>query len=432
VASAACAGAAAALRLPGAPALVAQGSVQGRPGDRAGLSRTSGARRRPVLATSADEKLAMQPWSPGPVLVQSGVARRVQSQLKHDPLLLMFDATVKEELAKFSSQREKEAGLRHYSPPGAVGEATMMLTLRRQIMRVKRVERRAAVAELLYLMVCSRFKLLDVHFLPSMRPHIAGSRVTSIQAEGRQWGLTDIYSLEALELVRDHLLRMLDSSRMATREAGAMRLALFQAGQTYAMSMLFGYYLRRMDARYQMDKLVGALGKPVAAPERPPSEAPATKRRRPVPDWMDPHWTKGEVRVEQSLADYIKGFGAEELRTIRTVASAEAQAAMEAQVYALFGNLKELKLQLLGVVGRVSSNEELAQKIRGAIDSERVDSVRLTGEDFRRLVLESVAFGSLLCDSEMEANTVYELTAPKSPPSGSANNEGGFGGAFGR
>jgi len=146
-----------------------------------------------------------------------------------------------------------------------------------------------------------------------------------------------------------------------------------------------------------------------------------------VPDWMDPHWTKGEVRVEQSLADYIKGFGREELQEIRTVASAEAQAAMEAQVYALFGNLKELKLQLFGTIGRVSSNEELAQKIRDAIGSQQVDSVRLTPEDFRRLVLEAVAFGSLLCDSEMEANTVYELSVSK-PPSGTAN-EGGFGGS---
>lgn len=354
--------------------------------------------------------------------------------MKHDPLLLMFDATVKEELAKFSSQREKEAGLRHYAAPGALGEATMMLSLRRQIVRVKRVERREAVAELLYLMVCSRFKLLDVHFMQSMRPHMVG-KISTIQAEGRQWGLTDIYSLEALELVRDHLLRMLDSSRLAMREAGAMRLALFQAGQTYAMSMLFGYYLRRMDARYQMDKLIGTLGKPVAAPEPQPGEkeeeeAPATRHRRPVPDWMDPHWTKGEVRVEQSLADYIKGFGREELRKIRTVASAEAQAAMEAQVYALFGNLKELKLQLFGTIGRVSSNEELAQKIRDAIDSQQVDSVRLTPEDFRRLVLEAVAFGSLLCDSEMEANTVYELSG-STPPSGTVN-ERGLGGAFGR
>merc|ERR1719221_516495 len=159
-----------------------------------------------------------------------------------------------------------------------------------------------------------------------------------------------------------------------------------------------------MDARYQMDKLIGALGKPVAS-GRPSAEG-------------------------QSLADYIKGFGREELQKIRTVASAEAQAAMEAQVYTLFGNLKELKLQLFGAVGRVSSNEELAQKIRAAVDSQQVDSVSLTGEDFRRLVLEAVAFGSLLCDSEMEANTVYELSGPKTP-SGTVN-QGGLGGAFGR
>jgi len=85
------------------------------------------------------------------------------------------------------------------------------------------MERRRAVSELLYLMACSRFKLLDVPLMQPLRPGVLG---TEPKADDRLWGLTDIYSLEALELVRDHLLRMLDSTRLATRQAGALRLSL--------------------------------------------------------------------------------------------------------------------------------------------------------------------------------------------------------------
>lgn len=79
-------------------------------------------------------------------------------------------------------------------------------------------------------------------------------------------GLTDIYSIDALTLVRDHLFSIIGVSGAGASVSGSspmasvVQIALFQAGQVYAMSALFGYYVRRVDARYQLDKLAGSFG----------------------------------------------------------------------------------------------------------------------------------------------------------------------------
>merc|ERR1719188_960487 len=129
-------------------------------------------------------------------------------------MLLMFDSTVKEELKIFSKQREREVDLNYYKPPGAVSEAKMMVSLRRQVLKVQRRDRGQAVAELLYLMVCSRFKHLNVPLLTPLR--LASDSELTSEADDRLWGLTDIYSVEALETVRDHLLRTFANAKTAS------------------------------------------------------------------------------------------------------------------------------------------------------------------------------------------------------------------------
>merc|ERR1711957_652646 len=92
-----------------------------------------------------------------------------------------------------------------------------------------------------------------------------------------------------------------------------------------------------------------------------------------------------------------------------TIASVEAQMAMEAQVLALYGDLRVLKETLVQEVGMVRSNEEATQKLQKAIEENKVESIRITSDDLRRVVLESVAFGSLLYESEKSADNIYEL-----------------------
>merc|ERR1712113_1239270 len=119
-----------------------------------------------------------------------------------------------------------------------------------------------------------------------------------------------------------------------------------------------------------------------------------------------------------SLQDYIKSFGPEEVQRMTTIASVEAQMAMESQVTALFGDMRVLKGKLVDALGIVGSNEEATQKLEQAIQRRDVESLRITSDDLRRLVLEAAAYGAMLYDSEKQVDTVYELTPSSSRPLG--------------
>eukprot|EP00434_Breviolum_minutum_P038393 symbB.v1.2.034055.t1/scaffold4328.1/size41134/2 len=258
------------------------------------------------------------------------------------------------------------------------------LVLRRRIEEVKMNDRVRAVTELLYLKVCRKFQQLQAQGGDVRFGNIDLKALTS-----------DIYSQDALELVREHLFRIIGQQGNPSLAGGmgVVQIALFQAGQVYAMSAMFGYYLRRVDQRYQLEKLAGNFG---AWGE----EAPETPNN-PFPE---------DQGAADSLKGYIESFGADEVQSMWSVTSVEAQMAMESQVTALFGDLRTLKDKLVNALGMVSSPEEATAKLEQAIKSKEVESLRLTSDDLRRLVLEAVAYGSLLNDSEKQFDSVYELT----------------------
>lgn len=343
-------------------------------------------------------------WCPGPAIVRSEPARRALMQLKYDPMLLLFDATVKEELALIQQQKQRDERPGH-SPPGAVSEARDMLMLRRRILDVRQKDRLYAVAELTYLLVSSMFKHLEVPFIPPVK---FGGDVR-FSADGDQLrGLTELYSLDALELVRDYLYNLINAQARDPARGGSLLIALFQAGQVYAMSALFGYHLRGADTRYQLEKLMWSFGDSKQRLRN--SHDGPRPRRRAAPRWMELAWAKGEERADLSLKDYIASFGQEELQHIRSMASREAQVAMELQVAAVFGDLRKLKEKLLWAVGKPKSDADASAKLQAAILTGKVESIRISATDLRRLILEAVGFGSALYDSEREVGTVFDLT----------------------
>merc|ERR1740129_1270449 len=105
------------------------------------------------------------------------------------------------------------------------------------------------------------------------------------------------------------------------------------------------------------------------------------------------------------------------------IASVEAQMSMETQVTALFGDLRVLKEKLVNSLGVVTSNEEATQKLEQALQQGEVESLRITSDDLRRLVLEAVAFGALLNDQEKQVDTIYELTPSSTRPLGALTGD---------
>ncbi len=78
-----------------------------------------------------------------------------------------------------------------------------------------------------------------------------------------------MHSAEALELVREHLAGVLGNGGGGPGEGDSggaqpfsntlVRMSKLQAAQVYAASLMFGYFLRRVDARFQLERTLGTL-----------------------------------------------------------------------------------------------------------------------------------------------------------------------------
>jgi len=342
--------------------------------------------KRPARAASRLQLRAtgneVDKWRFGPADVYTGPAQKAAYLLQQNPEL--FNAAVEEELEKLNEQKEEAKQQDETAGEKVEKDA---LVLRQRVKEVRERDRMRTAMELLYLQVCNRFLKLQVPLIPPLKDggDIRFGGNVNLQ------GLTDIYSQEAVALVKEHLFGIIAQGN-PFGPTSVVQIALFQCGQVYAMSSLFGYYVRRVDARFQLEKLAGAFG----AWGDESSEPKAVKL--------------SDETVAQSLREYVTTFGPEELNRMRSIATVEAQMAMETQVSSLFGDLRVLKNKLLEAVGMVMSQEEATEKLQKAIEEKKVESIRITTDDLRRLVLEAVAFGALLYESEKDADTFYELT----------------------
>lgn len=341
-----------------------------------------------AVALHASSEVLPEKWRAGPAEIYSGIGQKAMYLLKENPML--FDAALEEEFENLQTLKEQEENQKR-ALETTTKEDT--LALRKRMDEVRSAERMRVVTELLYLKVCRRFMQLQVPLIPPLKGG-GDIKFGNIDLKGLT---TDIYSKDALELVRDHLFRIIGQQGSPSFMGGMaiVQIALFQAGQVYAMSAMFGYYLRRVDARFQLEKLAGNFG---AWGDKTPVDVDA---KNPYAQDKD---------AANSLKGYISSFGPGEVQRMWSITSVEAQMTMESQVTALFGDLRILKEKLVNALGAVSSPEEATKKLEQAIQKEEVESLRFTSDDLRRLVLEAVAYGALLNDSEKQVDSLYELT----------------------
>jgi len=312
--------------------------------------------------------------------------------MKENPMLV--DDAVEGELERLSEE-QREAERAEELQTGK--EKTDALVLQKRVREVQASERRLAVAELMYVVVCRQLQKLGA---PPVKAMKEGGWI-SLGSFDIQSLTTDIYSADALEMVKDHLFKAIitqgapgepvefDSPAYGNQIAG---IALFTCAQMYAMSILFGYFLRSVDKRFQLEKMMGSLASGTGLPDFGDEDA-------------------GEKN--KSLKEYIEAFDPTRLQQ-ESLLTAEAQLATEAQVMALFGDLKKLQEQLMETLGPpdpLLTQDDIAKKVQEAIQMGKVPSLKISVADLRRVVLEAVAFGALLKDSEANVEgAAYELT----------------------
>jgi hypothetical protein len=306
-------------------------------------------------------------WKAGPANVYSGQARMASELLKEDPGL--FDASIDNLLENMSERREK-------------GDVQQKGSAR-------------VVTELLYLKVSSMFKKLQIPLIPTLQ----GVGEVNFNPVDFKSLTKNVYSGDAMELVREHLSRIIEQSSGQNAASdlfmdgkAILSMPLFEASQVYVISCLFGYSLRNADQRFQLEKLAGSMGAGHGA-----------------------NTLEEDKNSAQSLMKYISLFGPEDMQRILSISSVQARSVMELQVGALFGNLSVLKAKFAKALEEIFSSEQSHKSLMQAFKDNEVESISMTHDDLTRLVLEAVAFGSLLNDAEKQIHNVYELTPQRSP-----------------
>lgn len=405
-------------------------------------------------AQNEDQQLSMAAAKP-----KSPVGDMLAYYLKAQPHL--FKDAIAEQFTRLKEQREAEAQQSQEADKGskkpqAADKSEMVLYRRMQ--DLKKNEQQATLEDLMYASVLEKFLELGLQMLPRMDSVL--DTPTNIKA------LTEgLHSKEALEHVREHVKSCLGPAAGAFSNT-MLKMSKLQGAQVYAQSIMFGYFIRRVDKRFQLEKSVGSLldqesvnrlerlfnaadqMQEGADPDAPSSSSSSGDSSRTVMDLTsdaespaapsNPITEDGiggrEIipaapKKASRLREYIEKFDQTTLLEMSRMLSQESVAIVETQTSALFGDIRKLQEQMQNAVGQdISSYEELMTRVQQLVSDGSVESLVISVGTQRRAVLEAVAFGTFLRDVEEHVGDEYSLLTPaRVPPYGRGDGGGGGG-----
>ncbi|KAL9241949.1 hypothetical protein vseg_016000 [Gypsophila vaccaria] len=326
-----------------------------------------------------------------PLQLESPVGQFLSQILLSHPHLL--PAAVDQQLEQLKTDLEAD---KSKEEPSASGTE---LVLYRRIAEVKANERRKAIEEILYTLVVQKFMAANISLIPSISS-------SSTDPTGRVdiWPsvngkLEQVHSPEAYEMILNHLTLIL-GNRLEDSTSVA-QISKLRVGQVYAASVMYGYFLRRVDQRFQLEKAMKVLPERTAESENEVIEhgiiedvsPTAAKDSAPynhaqshpeVSSWaggVSPGGFGQELKPSR-LRSYVMGFDSETLARYATIRSKSAVTIIEKHTEALFGK------------------PEVVLTPQGTIDPSRDELIKIGFGGLKRLVLEAVTFGSFLWDVE--------------------------------
>lgn len=300
------------------------------------------------------------------------------------------------------------------------------LVLYRRMAEVKRMEQMLAIEDLMYICILEKFQEIGVDMLPRVEPIEESTATLRALTEG-------VHSREAIDMVKEHVLAVLGPASMAFSNT-MIKMSKLQAAQVYAASIMFGYFLRRVDKRFQLAKQLGVLPDTredaVARLERLFAQADEVEASadpdsaQPVePQDPDQPSTSGGSggaaaagsgsglvrRPKSALRRYVESFDQETMLQMARLVTVESAQLTERQTQALFGDIKALQRDMQEAVGQdAGSMEEIMARVQQAVADGKVESVVMTVGTQRRAVLEAVAYGCFLRDVESWVDGEWE------------------------
>ncbi|PQP95480.1 UV-B-induced protein [Prunus yedoensis var. nudiflora] len=266
--------------------------------------------------------------------------------------------------------------------------------LYKRIAQVKEKERRMALEEIIYCLIVQKFIENDI----SMIPKISATSDPTGRVDFwpmQENKLESVHSPEALEMIQSHLSLVL-GERLVGPLSAIVEISKIKLGKLYAASIMYGYFLKRVDQRFQLERTMNTLPDGFT-----PDAAPANQLWDPdsliqIPPYGGSdsdggsYMNNGDDKPYQ-LRSYVMYLDAETLQRYATMRSKEAISLIENQTQALFGR------------------PDIRITEDGSIDASNDEVIALTFSGLTMLVLEAVAFGSFLWDAETYIESKYHF-----------------------
>ncbi|KAK9911183.1 hypothetical protein M0R45_035104 [Rubus argutus] len=294
-----------------------------------------------------------------PLDPRSRSGKDLSSVLQNQPQL--FHLAVTEELKQLANEREDALSRMNLS--ASSDEAC----LHRRIAQLKEQQCQIAVEDVMYLLIFYKFSEVKVPLVPKLSRCIYYDRLEILPA--KDWELESIYSLEVLEMIREHVTSIihLRANSSVTDNWALTKITPHMLGRQYVASILYGYFLKSVSLRHCLERSLFLESQ----------DLHLSCRTRTALQEMCPH--------DGNLESYVMGFDPESRQRRAKLRSEEAVNLIINHCYALFGDDTEMS------------------------SLETDDVITTSFSSLKRLVLEAVAFGSFLWDTEESIDSVYKL-----------------------
>ncbi|XP_010461033.1 PREDICTED: UV-B-induced protein At3g17800, chloroplastic [Camelina sativa] len=343
-----------------------------------------------VRALGEEEEDSNENFAPlAPVELESPVGQLLDQILRTHPHL--FPVTVDEQLEKFAAGNETLKSVSSSSQD----------ILSKRISEVRDKDRRKTLAEIIYCLVVQRFVEKGISMIPQIKPTSDPAGRIDLWPNQEE-KLEVIHSADAFEMIQSHLSSVLGDRTAVGPLSSIVQISKIKLGKLYAASAMYGYFLRRVDQRYQLERTMNTLPKrPEKTRERFEEPSPPYPLWDPnsliriQPEEYDPDEYAIQRNEDESssygLRSYVTYLDSDTLQRYATIRSKEAMTLIEKQTQALFGRPDIRILE------------------DGKLDTSNDEVLSLSVSGLAMLVLEAVAFGSFLWDSESYVESKYHF-----------------------
>ncbi|XP_057964845.1 UV-B-induced protein At3g17800, chloroplastic [Malania oleifera] len=299
-----------------------------------------------------------------------------------------FHAAVAEQLEQLAVDRDSAVARMNLS------SGSPESCLHRRIAELKEHECQNAIEDIMYMLIIYKFSDIRVSLVPRLSKCIYNGRLEIWPS--KDWELESIYNIEVLEMIREHITAVvgLRAKASVSDNWATTQIQRLQLGRIYAASILYGYFLKSASLRLhlEMNLSFAHQGFPLVHWTSLPLRELLHHGFKyivlgHIGNTQSMSLCQGSImpgKKHENLKGYVMGFDSETLQRCAKLRSKEAENLIEKHSLALFG-------------GQRMDLFETDEMISTSFSS------------LKRLVLEAVAFGSFLWDTEEYVDTIYKL-----------------------